>query len=126
MRCAPPEIELSVAIHITQLADSPPASQPDTPPTLVSKGSTDDQSMQSVEKDVVDFKRSVGTETMRLDLDIKGVNVYQGRPDLREVLEDAVTTSSGPVSVDGTLTIRHSYLSCSSLLAYFVSKSRGP
>ena len=34
-------------------------------------------------------------------MDIKGVTVFGGRPNIREILEDAVTTSDGPVSVDG-------------------------
>lgn len=36
-------------------------------------------------------------------MDIKGLQIVSGRPDIQKILEDAVTTSAGPVSVDGAL-----------------------
>ena len=33
--------------------------------------------------------------------DLKGVVTVSGKPDIRKILEDAVTSSGGPVSVDG-------------------------
>lgn len=45
----------------------------------------------------------VDTPAFDSSLDIKDVTVIQGRPDLRKILEESVTLSSGPVSVDGQL-----------------------
>lgn len=48
------------------------------------------------EKDAYDEK---GSSAVR----VKGLEVMAGRPDVHKVLEDAVTRSTGPVSVDGEL-----------------------
>lgn len=55
----------------------------------------DDSSTSSdPEKDAYDEKSSTGSL-------VKGLSVSSGRPDIYKILEDAVTKSSGPVSVDG-------------------------
>jgi hypothetical protein len=38
---------------------------------------------------------------LSFDFNMNGVSVYNGRPNVHEILEDAVTTAEGPVSVDG-------------------------
>lgn len=43
----------------------------------------------------------VDTPAFDASLDMKDVTVVSGRPDIRKILEDSVTTSAGPVSVDG-------------------------
>jgi hypothetical protein len=48
------------------------------------------------EKDAYDEKGSSTTH-------VKGLEVMVGRPDVHKILEDAVTKSTGPVSVDGKL-----------------------
>ncbi|KAF7789296.1 hypothetical protein EIP86_000240 [Pleurotus ostreatoroseus] len=42
----------------------------------------------------------VNTTAFDASLDMKDVTVVSGRPDMRKILEDSVTTSTGPVSVD--------------------------
>lgn len=46
-----------------------------------------------VEKDAYDEKNAA--------VRVKGLDIVLGRPDVYKVLEDAVTKSAGPVSVDG-------------------------
>lgn len=103
---APPELDLRIQVYITGAAKSPSFSRSDsgsdsgTPSTLVSQTSIDQRSVASTTKDEKSFA-CADTKERIMDFDMKGVSVYAGRPNVREILEDAVTTSSGPVSVDG-------------------------
>lgn len=64
--------------------------------TMRSYSSTKNASSDDIEK------TSVSTHTANgcVDLDIKGVDVIFGRPNMHDLLEDIVTNATGTVSVD--------------------------
>lgn len=95
MTTALPEgVELSIAIYVTSEADTPASlSAVDT-----SKSSPQ---LSDVEKDAEEDVKSNGGSIKGVDGLLKGATTILGKPDLYQILEDAVTKSDGPVSIDG-------------------------
>ena len=105
---APQNLQLSILIYLT--SGAPPSSDDSAAQTLDDGDSGMTQSSQKPQKDA-DVEREaeydeksptdVSTESIEAVTDLKGVTTIPGRPDIRQILEDVVTTSDGPVSVDG-------------------------
>ena len=122
---APAGVELVVSIYVTsgcpeddddaaeedEKTAHPTPESPRTPDTIDAPV-LDEQKASSNEASV-DEKRSRSSTPEKerssyftgrsIGLNYDCVRVYYGRPDVHEILEDAVTTSEGPVSVDGEL-----------------------
>ena len=108
----PAALELSVLIYVTSGASfSSSATQ-----TLHDGSSSPSQSSHDlhkdsdIEKDSDKATPAVSTQAIDDLSELQGVSFLSGKPDLHKILEKAVTSSNGPVSVDGELPI--------SLLAY--------
>ncbi len=120
---APSDVELIVSIHVTagcpedaeesneKTTSSSPA-EPQTPDTI-DVPVLEERKSGSNEYSATDEKRSGAGTPVRgasnhfhgrsIGLDYDCVRIYYGRPNAHEILEEAVTTSEGPVSVDGTI-----------------------
>lgn len=85
---APEGVEVSVSAYVT--SDGPIDNDPQH--TLDDDGA----SSTDAEKGAYDEKMPATPTSV-----VKGVDVFNGRPDVRKILEDAVARSAGPVSVDG-------------------------
>ncbi len=99
---APAGIELSCTVYVTSSPPSTPVSE-SAAQTLAYGESGIPKSSQDPEKDVeYDEKQStVASHSNEGYTHIKGVELLPGRPDVRKILEESITTSDGPVSVDG-------------------------
>ncbi|THG97143.1 hypothetical protein EW026_g4808 [Hermanssonia centrifuga] len=98
---APAGIELSCTVYVTSSPPSTPVSE-SAAQTLAYGESGIPKSSQDPEKDVeYDEKQStVASHSNEGYTHIKGVELLPGRPDVRKILEESITTSDGPVSVD--------------------------
>ena len=108
-----PDIELCIQVFVTNEAAAAhheklayvksTASSPVTapPPAVTTEPrAARPLSAKTVSDDDMD-KSSTSSGTAGYDIDcIKGVEVNYGRPDIHALLEDIVTSSTGPVSVD--------------------------
>ncbi|KAI0818570.1 hypothetical protein BC629DRAFT_1435461 [Irpex lacteus] len=119
---APPGVELTVSIYVTtgcpedaaeEYNEKTNSSTPDEPrtPDTIDVPVLEEQKSGSNEYSVTpDEKRSGASTPERggsnhfhgrsIGLDYDCVRIYYGRPNAHEILEEAVTTSEGPVSVD--------------------------
>ncbi|KAJ3540668.1 hypothetical protein NM688_g6196 [Phlebia brevispora] len=97
----PTGVELSVLIYVTTGASSG-GSSTQTLHNHAGHAAHDSDPEKEAECDEKSSVEVVDSPTTMIDpsLNIKDVTVVSGRPDLRKLLEDAVTTSTGPVSVD--------------------------
>ncbi|KAI0763877.1 hypothetical protein BC629DRAFT_1596825 [Irpex lacteus] len=117
---APSDVELIVSIHVTagcpedaeesneKTTSSSPA-EPQTPDTI-DVPVLEERKSGSNEYSATDEKRSGAGTPVRgasnhfhgrsIGLDHDCVRIYYGRPNAHEILEEAVTASEGPVSVD--------------------------
>ena len=95
MATALPEgIELSIAVYVTSEADTPAS-------LSVVDASKSSPQLSDLEKDADEDDKSHQGSNKDIDGLLKGVTTIAGKPDLYKILEDAVTNSDGPVSVDG-------------------------
>lgn len=104
---APAGLELSIHIYVTSgvATDDSAAQTLDDGDSGISKSSQTPGKDADPEKDAeYDEKASTDvcdTPVVESYLNLKGVTIVSGRPDIPKILEDTVTTSTGPVSVDG-------------------------
>ena len=87
------DLSISVTIHVTSSSES-------GIPTL----DDDDSGVRDLEKDgSYDAQASPSSEKMPAEAlqTLSGADIKYGRPDIPKMLEEAVRSSDGPVSVDG-------------------------
>ena len=88
----PEGVELSIAIYVT--------SETDSPASLSVTDTKASPQLSDLEKEMDDEKSHSGSIKV-VEGFLKGATTVVGKPDLHHILEDAVTNSTGPVSVDG-------------------------
>ena len=91
MAAITPDVSVSVRAFVT--SDGGVDSDPQH---TLDDDTASDLSKTDPEKDAYDEKVPPTPSSV-----LPGVDVFSGRPDVRRILEDAVTRSAGPVSVDG-------------------------
>jgi hypothetical protein len=126
---ASPDIEFAVSIYVTiEIPDDDPTlrcsptacSSPEAPYTtetaFVPELEAEKISQSTLSE--INKKSSVRstpvheklTHGLPFDPNMNDVSVYNGRPNVHEILENAVTTAEGPVSVDGMSLLCHIYM----------------